>query len=151
MSIIKHDQKANIMINSILDEQLTVTQLAKLLGISPATTWRLLKAGSIPAPHGWGGNSKRWDSTEVQFALIGLTDNSRLLQQLTVLEVGKVLGVSPATVWRLAKAGLIPQPRKIGENSTRWDSRELDDAVSKLTINPEYQNGNRKPKYMVLA
>ena len=51
--------------------------------------------------------------------------NSALAQQLTVLEVGKVLGVSPATVWRWTKAGRIPQPRKLGENSTRWDSAEL--------------------------
>ena len=58
-------------------------------------------------------------------------DNSALVQQLTVLEVGKALGVSPATVWRWAKAGRIPQPRKIGENSTRWDSREVQAAIQK--------------------
>ena len=59
-------------------------------------------------------------------------DNSTLAQQLTVLEVGKALGVSPATVWRWAKAGRIPQPRKIGENSTRWDSREVQTAIQKM-------------------
>ena len=59
-------------------------------------------------------------------------NNSALVQQLTVLEVGKALGVSPATVWRWAKAGRIPQPRKIGENSTRWDSRELQAAIQKM-------------------
>lgn len=59
-------------------------------------------------------------------------DNSALVQQLTVLEVGKALGVSPATVWRWAKAGRIPQPRKIGENSTRWDSREVQAAIQKM-------------------
>lgn len=58
-------------------------------------------------------------------------DNSALVQQLTVLEVGKALGVSQATVWRWAKAGRIPQPRKIGENSTRWDSREVMEAIHK--------------------
>ena len=52
-------------------------------------------------------------------------ENSALVQQLTVLDVAKALGVSPATIWRWAKAGRIPQPRKIGENSTRWDSAEL--------------------------
>jgi excisionase family DNA binding protein len=59
-------------------------------------------------------------------------DNSALVQQLTVLEVGKALGVSPATVWRWAKAGRIPQPRKLGANSTRWDSREVQAAIQKM-------------------
>ena len=61
-------------------------------------------------------------------------DNSALVQQLTVLEVGKALGVSPATVWRWAKAGRIPQPRKIGENSTRWDSQEVRAAIHKTAV-----------------
>ena len=60
-------------------------------------------------------------------------DNSALVQQLTVLEVGKALGVSPATVWRWAKAGRIPQPRKLGANSTRWDSREVQAAIQKMS------------------
>lgn len=59
-------------------------------------------------------------------------ENSALVQQLTVLEVGKALGVSPATVWRWAKAGRIPQPRKLGANSTRWDSREVQAAIQKM-------------------
>ena len=59
-------------------------------------------------------------------------NNSALAQQLTVLEVGKALGVSPATVWRWAKAGRIPQPRKLGANSTRWDSREVQAAIQKM-------------------
>ena len=58
--------------------------------------------------------------------------DSALAQQLTVLEVGKALGVSPATVWRWAKAGRIPQPRKLGANSTRWDSREVQAAIQKM-------------------
>ena len=61
-------------------------------------------------------------------------DNSALVQQLTVLEVGKALGVSPATVWRWAKAGRIPQPRKLGANSTRWDSREVQAAIQKMAV-----------------
>lgn len=59
-------------------------------------------------------------------------ENSALVQQLTVLEVAKALGVSPATIWRWAKAGRIPQPRKLGENSTRWDSREVQAAIQKM-------------------
>lgn len=60
-------------------------------------------------------------------------DNSALVQQLTVLEVGKALGVSPATVWRWVKAGRIPQPRKLGANSTRWDSKEVQAAIQKMS------------------
>ena len=59
-------------------------------------------------------------------------DNSALVKQLTVYEVSKALGVSPATVWRWAKAGRIPKPRKIGENTTRWDSREVQAAIQKM-------------------
>lgn len=58
-------------------------------------------------------------------------DSTTLTQQLTDREVGKALGVSRATVWRWAKAGRIPQPRKIGENATRWDSREVQAAIQK--------------------
>ena len=61
-------------------------------------------------------------------------NNSALAQQLTVLEVGKALGVSPATVWRWAKAGRIPQPRKLGANSTRWDSQEVRAAIHKTAV-----------------
>ena len=52
-------------------------------------------------------------------------DSTTLTQQLTDREVGKALGVSRATVWRWAKDGRIPQPRKIGENATRWDVLEV--------------------------
>lgn len=60
-------------------------------------------------------------------------DNATLTQQLTDKEVGKALGISRASVWRWAKAGHIPQPRKIGENSTRWDSKEVQAAIQKMS------------------
>ena len=59
-------------------------------------------------------------------------DSATLTQQLTDREVGQMLGVSRATVWRWSKDGRLPQPRKIGENSTRWDSRELQAAIQKM-------------------
>ena len=59
-------------------------------------------------------------------------DNSTLVQQLTDKEVGQALGISRSSVWRWTKAGRIPQPRKIGENSTRWDSREVQAAIQKM-------------------
>lgn len=59
-------------------------------------------------------------------------DGTTLTRQLTDREVGQALGISRATVWRWAKAGRIPKPRKIGENSTRWDSREVQAAIQKM-------------------
>lgn len=59
-------------------------------------------------------------------------DSTTLTPQLTDIEVGKALGVSRATVWRWAKAGRIPQPRKIGMNTTRWDSLEVQAAIQKM-------------------
>ena len=55
-----------------------------------------------------------------------------ITRQLTDIEVGQALGISRATVWRWAKAGRIPKPRKIGENTTRWDSREVQAAIQKM-------------------
>ena len=60
-------------------------------------------------------------------------DNTTLTQQLTGKEVAQALGVSQMTVWRWVKAGLLPQPRKIGANSTRWDSVEVMAAIRKMT------------------
>jgi predicted DNA-binding transcriptional regulator AlpA len=34
-------------------------------------------------------------------------------------------GVGPATVWRHAKLGLIPKPKKLGPNVTAWNVGEL--------------------------
>lgn len=33
--------------------------------------------------------------------------------------------VSRATIWRWAKIGKLPQPKKIGENCTRWDFESI--------------------------
>ena len=37
---------------------------------------------------------------------------------------------SIATVWRWAAAGLLPQPIKVGPNSTRWDIVACDAAIA---------------------
>lgn len=39
--------------------------------------------------------------------------------------------VSRKTVWTWAKTGQIPKPKKIGQNSTRWDFDEIQ-AISEL-------------------
>jgi predicted DNA-binding transcriptional regulator AlpA len=42
-----------------------------------------------------------------------------------VQEVAKLLGMSVATVWRSAKNGTLPAPRKIAARCTRWQVGEL--------------------------
>ena len=39
---------------------------------------------------------------------------------LTDNEVAKILKTSRSSVWRLTKTGKLPQPIKIGTNTTRW-------------------------------
>jgi len=36
-----------------------------------------------------------------------------------------LLPVSPATIWRWCKTGTFPQPFKLGQNCTVWDSAEI--------------------------
>ena len=59
-------------------------------------------------------------------------NNTTLTQQLTDKEIAQALGVSRMTVWRWTKAGRLPQPRKIGERTTRWDSEEVMAAIQKI-------------------
>ena len=50
---------------------------------------------------------------------------------LTDREVAEQLGVSKATVWRHAAAGLLPKPVKLG-HSSRWPESDLSKAVEQL-------------------
>jgi len=34
-------------------------------------------------------------------------------------------GVSRATVWNWTRSGILPQPKKVGPNTTRWDDDEI--------------------------
>jgi predicted DNA-binding transcriptional regulator AlpA len=63
---------------------------------------------------------------------INFMDSTTLTQQLTDLEVGQALGISRSSVWRWSKSGRIPAPRKIGANTSRWDSREVQAAIQKI-------------------
>lgn len=38
--------------------------------------------------------------------------------------------VSRATIWRWTKIGKLPQPQKLGENTTRWKFAEAVEAVT---------------------
>jgi predicted DNA-binding transcriptional regulator AlpA len=46
-------------------------------------------------------------------------------------EVAERLGISKATVWRHAAAGLLPRPVKLG-HSSRWPESDLAEAVQRL-------------------
>lgn len=46
-------------------------------------------------------------------------------RQLSAPLMAQLYGVSLATIWRWAKEGTIPAPRKIGKNTTRWDGQEV--------------------------
>jgi predicted DNA-binding transcriptional regulator AlpA len=42
------------------------------------------------------------------------------------------LGVTQVTIWRWAKAGRLPAPRKLGEATTRWNVGEVRAALAKM-------------------
>ena len=46
-------------------------------------------------------------------------------RKLKDTELAAIYGVSRATIWRWAKAGTIPEPKKISANTSRWDGAEL--------------------------
>ena len=46
-------------------------------------------------------------------------------------EVAKRLGVSKATVWRHAAAGLLPRPVKLG-HASRWPESDIVETVDQL-------------------
>jgi predicted DNA-binding transcriptional regulator AlpA len=48
--------------------------------------------------------------------------NSAYVRDLTV---AKIIGASRSKVWRMAKAGRLPSPKKISERITGWSVGEL--------------------------
>lgn len=58
---------------------------------------------------------------------------------LTDTQVAARYGVSRVTVWRWAQQNRIPQPRKIGPNTTRWHAAELDKADARMLVNHRTQ------------
>lgn len=47
--------------------------------------------------------------------------------------LARVFEVSEVTVWRWAKAGKLPAPRKLGMNTTRFSVGEVRRAIATLT------------------
>lgn len=50
----------------------------------------------------------------------------RLRQLASTRERLGLLPCSPATVWRMVRAGKFPKPFKIGQNCTVWDAAEVE-------------------------
>lgn len=50
------------------DARTKLPVVCTLFGISPATAWRKVKSGAIPAPHKWGGGTF-WRVAELRAAL----------------------------------------------------------------------------------
>ena len=51
---------------------------------------------------------------------------------VTARTLAQVLAVSEVTIWRWAKDGRLPKPRKLGANTTRWNVGQVRAALAKL-------------------
>lgn len=51
---------------------------------------------------------------------------------LTVSEVAAIFGWSRSTVFRKVKAGVLPPPRKLGPNTTRWVGSEIHEVTTRI-------------------
>lgn len=45
---------------------------------------------------------------------------------LSVRRVSELCGVSIATIWRWSSSGLFPAPVKLGPNTTRWRTNDIE-------------------------
>lgn len=62
-------------------------------------------------------------------------------QLLDVNGVAKLYAISPRSVWRLTKLGLIPPPITFGMTVTRWRVEDLLEHIKQLRpTNPQAQN-----------
>jgi predicted DNA-binding transcriptional regulator AlpA len=52
--------------------------------------------------------------------------------QIPARTVARLLDVSEVTVWRWVKLGKLPQPRKLGSNTTRFAVGEVREALARL-------------------
>jgi excisionase family DNA binding protein len=57
---------------------------------------------------------------------------SQLKSLLSIKDVASILSISTTTVWRHAKAGVIPAPIKIG-GSTRWRKADVEELLELTT------------------
>lgn len=52
--------------------------------------------------------------------------------QVPAKTLATLLDVSTMSIWRMAKDGRLPKPRKLGPNTTRWTVGEVRAALAKL-------------------
>lgn len=52
---------------------------------------------------------------------------------IAVRSLAAWLGVSQVTIWRWVKSGRLPAPKKLGENTTRFNVGEIRSALVVLT------------------
>lgn len=50
---------------------------------------------------------------------------------LTAREVSELLGIHPRSVWRLASAGDLPKPIRLGQRVVRWRERDIIEAIER--------------------
>lgn len=62
-----------------------------------------------------------------------MTHNDTPIQLLTVRDVASRLAIKPRTVWRLAAAGKLPSPVKLGTRTTRWVEADIKRYLDSLT------------------
>ncbi len=55
-----------------------------------------------------------------------LPDSARVSDR----EIAQLVGIAPTTVWRWAKAGILPAPHRIGLRCTRWNLGEVRKALA---------------------
>jgi predicted DNA-binding transcriptional regulator AlpA len=51
---------------------------------------------------------------------------------ISARSLAAMLSVSQVTIWRWAKDGMLPAPRKLGEGTTRWNVGEVRVALARL-------------------
>lgn len=54
------------------------------------------------------------------------TEDNRNPAWLSDRDLAVRYGVNRITVWRWARSGVIPKPRKIGPNTSRWSASEIE-------------------------
>jgi predicted DNA-binding transcriptional regulator AlpA len=47
-------------------------------------------------------------------------------------ELAAFFKISRVSVWRWAREGRLPAPRKLGPNTTRWDADEVREVLAKI-------------------
>lgn len=61
---------------------------------------------------------------------ISSLDNLPASALLSDREIAQLVGVAPTTIWRWAKAGILPPPQRIGLRCTRWNLGEVRKALA---------------------